>query len=577
MSITRQQIYILLILISASIMFGRIMAVDRVDYKELQNYKWRLNNKLYKDKNERLKGRLERGEITVESYVREMKKTRLELIKDAQYETPILSGNDRSRWATIRALVEPDMRVKRKIKDKNGNEIEQIVWYAIDKVQAEKGFDTIDMVKHALPDDPDTGYLYSSKPPLLPTLMAIPYAAIYHCSKLIKQQNTPQNNNTPNNADGSAPVPKVQDVPEYLRIDSGVESFDDDVKPISLSDKDDRYFVVRAALVLFNLIPLVFCWVLLFRLIDRFGLSDWSRVFCVSFICFGTFLSTFIVTLNNHIPAMLCVTVSGYAAVRIFFDGERRWRYFLVSGFFGVFAFACDLPAIAFGFVLGVLLLLYYPRQTLIGFVPMAAFVFAGFFVTNYIAHRDIRPAYGNKDWYFFEYQRTQSKNDKPVKSYWHNPQGVDKGEESRLVYFVQATVGHHGLFSLTPVWALSFVGMLMWIFSKGGDAKLRLMAAIILVISLIVISFYLLFMGQNQRSYGGVSSALRWLFWLIPLWCVTLVGAVNKLANYATGRGVCMILLFVSIFSASYPTWTPWTHPWIYQLMLYLKIPVLV
>jgi hypothetical protein len=584
MNITRQQIYALLILISASIMFGRIMAVDRVDYKELQSYKWKLNNKRYKEKNEYLKGRLERGEIVRESYVREMLKTYRDLIKDAQYETPILSGNDRSRWGTIRALVESDMRVKRKVKDKDGNEheSEQIVWYAIDKVQSEKGFDTIDMVKHALPDAPDTSYLYSSKPPLLPTLMAIPYAAIYHGSKLIYQHTTPKNdtnntnsNETGSNDTGSKPV-QNQDVPEFL----GAYDFDgsdgDVIKPISLSDNVDRYFVVRVMLVLINLLPIVFCLVLLSRVIDRFGSSDWSRVFCVAFICFGTFLSTFIVTLNNHIPAMICVTVSGYAVVRIFFDGERRLRYFVFAGFFGVFAFVCDLPAISFGFAIGFLLLLKFPRQTLVGFVPAALVVFAGFFATNYIAHQDFRPAYGNKDWYFFEYQRHLSKDEKPIKSYWYNPQGVDKGEESRVVYFLHATVGHHGLFSLTPVWILSFVGLFIWLF-KRGDLKLQFSAATILVISVVVISFYLVFMGQNQRSYGGVSSTLRWLLWLVPLWSVPLVGGVDKLAAFTLGRGICLTFLILSIFSASYPTWNPWTPPWIYQLMLYLKIPILV
>jgi hypothetical protein len=122
----------------------------------------------------------------------------------------------------------------------------------------------------------------------------------------------------------------------------------------------------------------------------------------------------------------------------------------------------------------------------------------------------------------------------------------------------------------------LSFAGMFLWLF-KRDNPKLQLAAIIILIISVVVIAFYLLLMPQNQRSYGGVSSALRWLFWLVPLWCMPLVGMVDKLAKYTLGRGICLTFLIVSIFSTSYPTWNPWTHPWIYQLMLYLKIPVLV
>ncbi|MDR1291361.1 MAG: hypothetical protein LBK06_09170, partial [Planctomycetaceae bacterium] len=525
MTITRNQIYGILILISASIMFGRIIAVDRVDYKELQSYKWRQNNKLYKEKNERLKLRLERGEIKRESYVREMRKTHEALIKDAQYNTPILSGNDRSRWATIRALVEPDMRVKNTLINREGKEYEKTVWYAIDKVQMEKGFDTIDMVKHSLSEAPYSSHLYSSKPPLLPTVMAIPYAIIYHGSKFIYGEKKILVYDR--NIDPDSEIIEEQNlanVPDSLGIkfeaDGNRPAYMEPTTIMSLSDNDERYFIVRSMLILINLIPIVFCWVLLARLIDRFGASDWARIFCVGFMCFGTFLSTFIITLNNHIPAMICVTISGYAVVRIFFDGETRLRYFAIAGFFGTFAFACDLPAIIFGFLIGLLLLIRFPSKTLIGFVPMSIIVFAGFFATNEIAFQDIRPAYSNKEWYFFEYSRSPNPNAEKIQSYWHNPQGVDKGEESRAVYFVQATVGHHGLFSLTPIWLLSFAGLFVWLFNRG-DVKLRIAALLILTISVVVISFYLLMMGQNQRSYGGVSSALRWLFWLIPLWLV--------------------------------------------------------
>ena len=51
----------------------------------------------------------------------------------------------------------------------------QLRWvpYSINKVLAEPGWDTIDMVKHSLPSHGTGGqeFLYSSKPPLLPTLM----------------------------------------------------------------------------------------------------------------------------------------------------------------------------------------------------------------------------------------------------------------------------------------------------------------------------------------------------------------------------------------------------------------------
>ena len=74
-------------------------------------------------------------------------------------QRPFLSANDRSRWDTIRSLVE------------HGT-------YAIDDIVAEPNWDTIDMVQHVGRDG--KLHLYSSKPPLLATLLAGEYWLIYH-------------------------------------------------------------------------------------------------------------------------------------------------------------------------------------------------------------------------------------------------------------------------------------------------------------------------------------------------------------------------------------------------------------
>ena len=55
-------------------------------------------------------------------------------------------------------------------------------------------------------------------------------------------------------------------------------------------------------------------------------------------------------------------------------------------------------------------------------------------------------------DWY--EYPGT----------YWKdgNRQGVDRGEPSKTTYLMNLTVGHHGLFSITPIWALLPLGWIL-------------------------------------------------------------------------------------------------------------------
>jgi hypothetical protein len=508
-SLTANQFYVFFIIISTALILGRIFAVDRIDVQKLQETRLRQAYENY-----------QKAEAAGASPA-DLQKKWEKLYHDAVLESPMLSGNDRSRWCTIRALVEPDMRVIRTVKDNNGKEHLEYVWYAIDKVQNIRGWDTIDMVKHPLPDQPDIGYLYSSKPNLLPTVMAIPYALLYW---------------------GSGQTITLQTQP---------------------------YLVIRLMLIILHVIPLLLTWILLFRLLDRFAVSEWSKIYCAGFLCFGTFLSTFCITLNNHLPAVFCITAALYCVVRIIFDGKTQLRYFFCAGFFGFFAVTCELPALAFFGLLGLVLLYFYPRQTLTAGVAGALLVVIPFFATNYVAHQTLRPAYSMPEWYQYEYERGGVVR----QSYWKNPVGIDRGEPSRLTYIFNSTLGHHGIFSLTPVWFLAFAGLGLWLYSK--DKRLRFAGGSILLLTLIVFGFYML-QKQPNRNYGGMSCALRWTFWLIPLWIIPLAAAADRISKSAAGRGIALFLLAVSVISAVYPVWNPWSQPWLYRLFVYLNLPVI-
>ena len=73
-------------------------------------------------------------------------------------------------------------------------------------------------------------------------------------------------------------------------------------------------------------------------------------------------------------------------------------------------------------------------------------------------------------------------------------------------------------------------MGLWMW---RGRDPRLRWLAAAVAAISLACLAFYL---GQPQinRNYGGVTSGLRWMFWLAPLWLLTMLPAADALAGAA-------------------------------------------
>jgi hypothetical protein len=169
----------------------------------------------------------------------------------------------------------------------------------------------------------------------------------------------------------------------------------------------------------------------------------------------------------------------------------------------------------------------------------------------------------GDDNWYDFEYVR-----DGNVKrSYWA-AQGdrslIDRGEASPAVYAAHVLVGHHGIFLLTPIWLLSLAGLAMALARRGH--ALRPWASLVLVLSVVCVGYYLNQIQEN-RNYGGMSSGFRWVFWFTPLWLVVMLPAADALAGRRWSRGVGLALLGLSVMSAAYPTWNPWTHPWAMKL----------
>lgn len=407
-------------------------------------------------------------------------------------QRPFLSANDRSRWCTVRALVE------------HGS-------YAIDDIVSQPGWDTIDMVKH-------DGHLYSSKPTLLPTLMAGEYWII-------------------------------------CRLTGA-----------SLATRP--YEIGRLMLATINLPALAIYLLALARLIERYGRTDWGRLFVFAAAAFGTMLTTFAVTINNHLVAAAAAAVTLDATVRIVWEGERRWRWFALAGFAAAFTAANELPALSLAAPALLAVAWRAPRLTLMAALPAAVIVFAASVGTNRIAHGTWTPPYahrhGEDNWYDFTYVR----GGKLRESYWRRPVGVDRGEPSLARYALHVLVGHHGIFSLTPIWLLT-----LWAWGsqlRRRDWELWSLAGVVAAISIVCIAFYIQ-RPEADRNYGGLASGFRWAFWLAPLWLLTMLPTADALSRYRIGRGIALLLLALSVMSASYPTWNPWSHPWLMRFFSYL------
>ena len=379
--------------------------------------------------------------------------------------------------------------------------------YEIDRVIQRKGWDSIDKVSHYGRDGEQ--HYYSSKPPILAYLLA--------WETFVVQKVTGK---------------KLSQAP---------------------------FYVGRTVLVITNgTLLLILFWVVWCAL-ERWGRSDLGRAFVMAVVTLGTLLSTFAISINNHLPGAVAVAVAMYLLLTIWYEGEDDWWRYALAGFAAACAAACELPALSL--LVGVIgaLLLKSPKKAIIAALPSIALVVAAYLGTTHMAHDSWRPPYMHRadgetwegdNWYAYDgtYWVTEKKG------------GFDVGEPSKGIYGFHVIAGHHGVLSLTPVWLLSIVGAFQWLGRKRFAFFLAVAG-----LTVICLYFYIYLRPIEDRNYGGSCCGFRWAFWLIPLWLFAMIPAADWFAGHRAGRIAMLCLLVVSVFSATYPLLNPWTHPWLW------------
>jgi hypothetical protein len=498
---------------------------------------------------------------------------RLWTVRSSLGETPLLSANDRSRWAHVRSLV-----------DHGTFAIDDVIFQDAAQTKRDREWYTIDMVRHKGGDGRE--HFYSSKPPLLATLVAGQYWVLQRLT--------------------------------------------------GMTLAEQPFYVVRVLLITSHLLPLLLYFLILAQLIERHGRTDWGRLLVMITATFGTFLTTFAVTLNNHVVSAVSVAIATWAALRIWREDSRQWTDFALAGLASAFAVANELPALSFFGLIGLAAAWRSPLRTAAAFVPAALLVAAASLGINWLAHGSwrvpyahrsdgplvaevsgvtaeqlqgdevtpelrtalesqsltlspqavVRPRLSGQGWmlwdpvgenrwalaleadklcvrvwdHWYEYEG----------SYWFSPKktGVDLGEPSLRVYAFQSLLGHHGVFSLTPIWLLAIGGLVGWL--RHPEDRMRGFAVLVLTLTVVCLTFYIV-RPVYDRNYGGVACGFRWAFWLIPLWLIGLLPAADWIGRSRLGRWIAVGLLLVSVMSASYASLNPWSHPWLYRYWAFL------
>ncbi|MBM4004892.1 MAG: hypothetical protein FJ295_16655 [Planctomycetes bacterium] len=520
--------------------------------------------------------------------------------------TPFLSANDRSRWSTIRALV-----------DHRTFELDAIVFH---EGKRDRDWYSIDMVRHQGRDGRE--HYYSSKPPLLTVALAAEYWLI--------------------------------------RAVTGASLAD---KPMYVG----RIMLVLSNVV--PLVGLLVLMATIIERLGRSDWGRIIAVAAGCFATMLTTISVTL-TNHLPGAVGVGVSLYAFLRILDAPDERRGRRWYCLAGIAAGFLVANEFPALSLAGLLGAILAWHDWRRTLAWFTPPLAALLFLLLLCNYLAHDSWRPAYAHRgdgarllevESRFEQLESgpapaamVQALNDGGLKvsprtvvcpiddqrwtlwdeatqsryalraaesgrtavhvwddwyryegTYWvpERLAGVDRGEPYWPRYLFHVLIGHHGVFSLTPLWLLVPAGS--WLWNQYGTRGQRWLVRAHTVAALVCLAFYTIGRPTIDRNYGGVTSGFRWMYWFIPIWLLLIVPALDWLADPAQvrnrdaddlrgtnanddvegqqrtsvgrsrvrswGKRVVLVAFAVSVFSAAYPIANPWVHPWIYAYWQHL------
>lgn len=458
----------------------------------------------------------------------------------------MISANDISRWCTVWSLLERGT-------------------YAIDECPWQLGTQDKVLIPEPFPPDGEEPVkrFYSSKPPLLPTLIAgmlyparaitgVPLDAKIEQERSLRMEVQSLSDDPPSDPNR---ILEVDEERGYRVID---------ITPEEPVEWPVQVLYFNPVVVALNVVPMLVMLILYARLLDRYASNDWAWFLSLAAAGLGTNLVIFSTTLNNHTIAAWSAFFALYAFLRIWDDGSTHWGYFAVAGFFGAFAACNELPAALFGVLLFLLMVVKAPGKTFTAFVPAALVPILAFLGTIYLATGEWTPVYA---------KFSEEGPDSPYRypgSYWLTPLAMDwfdQNPEPWWVYLLHLTIGHHGIFSLTPVVLFSFWAMFRSMF--GIDHRLRTFSWLTLVLTAAILAFYV----WQTHNYGGSTQGARWLFWLFPFWLILLPLGLEGGQHRPWVRWLTLAALGFAVFNTGYGLQQPWSHPWIVDAMEHLNL----
>lgn len=219
----------------------------------------------------------------------------------------------------------------------------------------------------------------------------------------------------------------------------------------------------------------------------------------LSSVCFSYLGAGFATTMNNHSAAAAFALAGFYHAYRARTEAEKPLRHYVFSGLFLGFLPGLDLPSSIISAAIGLYLLTHDYKRTLLAFLPAALPGIGTHLYLTHMATGSFLPVYLRRDLY------------KYAGSYWTRAGGIDALHEPKHIYAFHMLLGHHGLFSMTPLFFLSLIELVRNLRRKATYFR---EALVVTAIAVLWLTFYIF----RSNNYGGWSVGVRWLVPLMPL-----------------------------------------------------------
>jgi hypothetical protein len=219
---------------------------------------------------------------------------------------------------------------------------------------------------------------------------------------------------------------------------------------------------------------------------------------CMAGACFAYLGVGYATHINELSTAGALGIVGLYYAVRIRLGRDAKpWHWPLAGLALGLLP-ALELKGLAITGALSLYLVAVDRRKAVLWFLPALLPGLLMQLLLSYDISGSFRPFYMN------------SALKTHANFYFRNPAGIDALKEPKWLYAFNVLLGHHGLFSMTPLYCFGLYELV-----RSIKARRWLGESLVCFASVLA---YLVFAIWRTRNYGGWCVGMRWLVPIMPL-----------------------------------------------------------